>query len=621
MIASVVAVAWASSYFGAVGLAIARLRRRLAEEPSSCASAVLADTVLIRPCAGDEPGLADRLAASGGAGRVVFAVDSLVDCATPAALQAVDVLRHRGVDARLVETHALGPNHKADQLARTLRQLPGPPPRIIVVADSDVILGDRDVEELVGELVARGDAATWAPPIELGTTGLSAAVLNGSMHAFPLLAGIDPRGFVGKLFAVRAGPLGEIGGFEALVDCLGEDMELARRLRAKGFRTSPARTIARAQPRAASSRELFERFTRWALVIRGQRPALLASYPLLLAAGPLAMLLCAVGALSLEPFMLGAGLSALGLRSLLPVLTPSIVGSERAGFAAPLVGIVADAMLVLTTLRAVFTRSIVWRGRRLSVGWDGVLASEEPNEPGQHGFREAPDAAGLASQERLEAAGAPDGEGPVDARELGFDPLPLTREPFVHVSNRGLGRASRDPELGLFGFGEYVANANRDDTSSASDAPDGRGPGAQVECIEGGALPSLRIDPDQAPFPIEQARRVADGEDAVPRIVEVHPEGADFAEEGEPSEIVGIHHRVGVAAQNEGGEPERDERVPPRRVVRDDEHGPLCAGFAEGIEAKGEHAAEALVDAGAGVPREEGVEPPRLSSRNQGEPS
>lgn len=376
MIAGAAACVWAALYVGAVGTAVTRGVRRRARAIPSCDAAVLQrETVLLRPCSGDEPGLVDRLSISGGAGRVLLAIGSLADDAAPAALDAAEALRQRGVKADVAMTGAVGPNHKADQLARALKQLHRRP-RIVVVADSDVVLGDDDVRRLVGELEASGAAALWAPPVTRAhARTLAAAVLHGSMHAFPLLAGVDDEGFVGKLFAIRTDALEAAGGFEVLTDHLGEDMELGRRLRARGFETAPATLLATAAARATATRALLDRLTRWIVVIRAQRPHLLASYPLMIAAAPLAIVIAVLGHLTGDPWMFHAAMTVLAARSLVALLGPALVGRELSVLA-PLLALFADSMLLVAVFRALATRTIVWRGRRLHVGERGRLEAD-----------------------------------------------------------------------------------------------------------------------------------------------------------------------------------------------------------------------------------------------------
>ena len=165
-----------------------------------------------------------------------------------------------------------------------------------------------------------------------------------------------------------------MGGFGSLVGYLGEDVELARRLRARGDRVEVA-GVARTQPRGSGLRDALGRLSRWLLVVRGQRPALLATYPLLFfpavpaalvawsAGGALAHVACA---LFVAP-RLAIALWALpaGFRRGSPVV--AILG-----------GLVADGAIALAFCRALVTARTTWRGTMLRVGRGGVLREDAP---------------------------------------------------------------------------------------------------------------------------------------------------------------------------------------------------------------------------------------------------
>ncbi len=305
-----------------------------------------------------------------------FAVADRDDAAFPAAEAACAALRAAGSDAEVVLTGGDRglPNHKAAQLAFCLERA-GDSFDVLVCADGDVEL--EALEPLLAPL-RWGAAATWAPPVETGAAAsfgdrASHALLGGSLHAFPLLAGIDPRGLVGKLFAVRVEPLRRIGGFEALARYLGEDMELARRLLAAGERIEAVPLRARSLVAGRSLATVADRYHRWMLVIRAQRPHLLASYPLLFAPLP-GIVLAGLVAGSAEAILLGVcgrWLTALAARH--------VAHRRFAPFDAAVDALLADALLFAALVRALASRQLAWRGRRLSLARDGTLqVSREP---------------------------------------------------------------------------------------------------------------------------------------------------------------------------------------------------------------------------------------------------
>ncbi|MCK6506187.1 hypothetical protein L6R53_22885 [Myxococcota bacterium] len=330
--------------------------------------------LLLRPCAGDEPGLAARLSrppAGAWPLHTRFVLASADDPALPAATAAVAALHAAGQPADLHIVPPLGPNRKASQLHGGLQApLPTGAPTLVASVDSDVDLASVDLAPLLAPLVAPGGpAATWAPPVEVAprTVGdrASQAVLGGSLHAFPLLRGVDPTGLVGKCFAVRGDALAQAGGFLALVEHLGEDMELSRRLRGAGLRVAPVGLRVPSQVGGRTTGEVVARLARWLRVIRAQRPALLASYPLVLAPLPGQLLLAA---------LLGSpalALAAIGGRLLVALLA-------RRACALPLGGafldtLIADPLLLWAWRAALGSRTFRWRGVPLRIGAGGRL--------------------------------------------------------------------------------------------------------------------------------------------------------------------------------------------------------------------------------------------------------
>ena len=219
----------------------------------------------------------------------MFAVARADDPAHDVAQAVCDALRADGRDVAVRVTGASGANQKAAQLARVIA---AERCDVVVNLDSDVDCATVDLHALVAALGGDGAlGAVWAPVVEDGGVTLgdraSDALLAGSLHAFPLLAALDPRGLVGKVVALRREALDRVGGFDALTDYLGEDMELARRLRAAGYRTQAASFVAVSRAEGRTWGAAVVRYARWITVIRAQRPALLASYPALFFATPL----------------------------------------------------------------------------------------------------------------------------------------------------------------------------------------------------------------------------------------------------------------------------------------------------------------------------------------------
>jgi ceramide glucosyltransferase len=360
-------------------------RRRVALPPDVARHARV---LIVRPCAGHEPWLADTLRSLAEAKRSFslacrFAIADARDTALPAARAAAEALSAAGIDAGVILTGARGPNRKAEQLAAAIAEA-GESFDIVLVADSDVDLAGTDLDALVAPLVARPDlAAVWAPPVEAGRAATlgdraSAALLSASLHAFPILALLDKAGLVGKLFAVRRDALAAAGGFGALTSHLGEDMELARRLLAEGRRVEAAPIVARSRVAGRSWEQVAGRFARWITVIRAQRPALLASYPLLFFPTVPIVLLAALAAPAAPLFAATAALAALLARFAL-ALTATHASGRRASLARVATdALLADALLASAFLRALRSRTVVWRDVVLRIDRGGLLRLASP---------------------------------------------------------------------------------------------------------------------------------------------------------------------------------------------------------------------------------------------------
>lgn len=364
------------------------LGRRRATTPRGDAPAP--SVVVVRPCAGLEPHLRRSLESTIALHhdgppdqrrpyerlRVVFSTSTPDDPARPVLLDVAASLRARGMDVTVEVVAPRGPNLKASQLAGLLD---GADDDVALVIDSDVELEQLDVSRLLAPLCepASRTAAVWCPPIEREPDGLgdrmSAALLGGSLHAFALLGTLDPWGLVGKTFAVRLAAMREAGGFGGLVHHLGEDMELARRLRARGFGIAMADGVVASLASRRSVSQVLARYARWLMVIRAQRPLLLASYPLLLAATP-GLVLC--GSIGLASGVPGAGV-AVGLavvaRLVVAVVAAEIARRDPSPFAALRDAVLADLLLLAAFVRALGPARVRWRDRSLRLGTHGVL--------------------------------------------------------------------------------------------------------------------------------------------------------------------------------------------------------------------------------------------------------
>lgn len=618
-----VARAWVATYAMTALVAVARSGSRRSYDALVTPDEDLRRlAVLVRPLRGDEPGLEDRLAQTGGVDYAIFAVGDPSDTAAPAARRAAARLRERGIEASVIVTGASAPNDKADQLARVL-DLPRARARgLVVVADSDVELGDEAALMLLRSL--GGAHAVWAPPVERGRIvqwgdRISQAVLDASLHSFPLLAGIDGGGFVGKLFAVRRHALDAAGGFTKLTRSLGEDTELARRLRDAGCTLRVAPFVAHAVAEDRSVEHVVARFTRWLQVVRFQRPHLLLSYPLLIAAAPLLLFVLLLGVGLHERAFVDVAAAGLAVRMGIACSARVRAGLPVAPHRGLLDAFVGDVMLLVALAAACSTREITWRGRSLLMTREGLAPSgrkhahEQPfGGPAQPILPPVHDGREVARGLYVRAATGMGGERIVDAPELPLDAAPLGRDTTVDVALDLERFTERNPEVRALISAERVTQAYRHDGGALGHARDERSAGAQVEGPERRTLPTLGKDPERAARTIEDLRGMADTAGAVGGVFEVDSERAHATEERHTSEVRRIHHRVPVTREEELGRVERDEGVPPRRVIRDEENGLRGGRHTRPLEPAHEDPTESAANPRARVPGEPVVEPAAL---------
>lgn len=367
-------VAWAALLVALPVVALVRGRRaRRATWPPAL---LPARRLVVRPCAGASPWLADALWSTGGAvgltgASVWFTVDDPGDPAWPIASEVAMRLRAAGLDATAVVAAWPGTNRKAAQLVAAARSAldQGTEPRRleIAVADADVCLDGVDLDLLCAGLSDPGVGATWKAVVEnRGETpadAASSALLGASLHAFPLLGRLDGGGLVGKLFAFDAGRASAADALSAGLEVLGEDVALAAALRDRGLRVVQLAGAEVSVVRGRVPEAVLSRYTRWVHVVRSQRPGRLWCYPVLFL-GPWGLAIGGAAACISAPV---EGLAAIALAVLVRVFTGWVAVSLSGRTLAPsFVDLArADALLFRAWLGALRSSEVVWAGHRL----------------------------------------------------------------------------------------------------------------------------------------------------------------------------------------------------------------------------------------------------------------
>ena len=133
----------------------------------------------------------------------------------------------------------------------------------------------------------------------------------------------------------------------------------------RAYSTASGRTLAAAR----------DRYARWLLVVRSQRPALLASYPLLFFAAPLQVALGASCLTAHRSFALAVMLVAAGARMLVAAGARRAAGLSFSLRATALDSWLGDLVLCAAWLRALTLREVHWRRGVLRFDREGLLES------------------------------------------------------------------------------------------------------------------------------------------------------------------------------------------------------------------------------------------------------
>lgn len=375
-----IALVWAAIVLAAYSLALVRAanrnRARFEPEPGLLVH-------VLRPCAGEDPSLFENLVsiedAELGLDRAQVSVTLSVarpdDPAIPVLEDARAHLEAVGFGCRVCIVEPEGENQKVAQLAAILDE--DEVHDVAVNIDSDVDLDGLDMRPLLGAFTHKEVGATWMPAVETvaQTPGdkLSQAFLGASLHSFPVLAGLDPGTFVGKVFAVRHTAAHAIGGFAPLADYLGEDFELGRRMRALGWQTMAVAGKAHSTARGRTVESVVARYARWLAVVRFQRPMLLLTYPLVFCPTVFILALAAFAAIDSPILGLGAAGVAIAARTLITVGARGYSGTPSSLGAALVRMPSVDLLCARTWMRALSTRTVTWRGRTLRLDEGGRL--------------------------------------------------------------------------------------------------------------------------------------------------------------------------------------------------------------------------------------------------------
>lgn len=352
----------------------ARALRRFMARPRPAATPKPAVSVL-KPLCGSEPHLVENLRSfcrqDYPAPQIVFGVADATDPALAAVAETIDALPEEKRTV-VVDPTSHGRNLKVGNL---LNMLPHARGEILVIADSDVRVDGRYLDDVVAPLadpatglvtclyVGHPASGLWS---RLGAMGINHGFLPSALVARAI--GRDD-GCFGATMALRRDTLEKAGGLSPLKDVLADDWALGAMVRARGLRIALAARPVDIMVHEPDFGSLFAHEIRWGRTIAAvDRTSYMAS--VITQPVALALLAALVGAAS-WPFV-GVLMAACAVRLW------AIRAEERA-LVLPQAGLPAVALRELLSfvvfIVACCGRSVIWRGRRFVIRRDGTLES------------------------------------------------------------------------------------------------------------------------------------------------------------------------------------------------------------------------------------------------------
>ncbi|HEX8825154.1 MAG TPA: glycosyltransferase [Archangium sp.] len=279
-------------------------------------------------------------------------------------------------EVRWLRSDPSTPNRKVGHLLHALEALPRDG-RVVLVVDADVAVTGALVEGLAGP-VAAGAALSTAVPTPVGERGLAdravAGLLRRTHHSFRALhvMSAGAKAVCGKALGLSAGAAEELSG---LADHLGEDLELSKRLHARGLDVALCEVPALVPLSSSTWSTALARFTRWMQVLSSHRPALYPTVPLLFTpTWPLLLLSVLVG----SKWLAAAVVGLLGVRTLLSWRLAQLSTTPTTHLT-PVRHTTLDWLLGEALLLAAFLSSLVrpakvtWRGRTYALHAGGRM--------------------------------------------------------------------------------------------------------------------------------------------------------------------------------------------------------------------------------------------------------
>jgi len=373
-------IGWALAGLALLGAAYAVfavlcVRRFMAAEAN--VPAVHLPVTILKPLYRCEPGLFENLESFclqnyPGAVQIVFGVHDDADPAV-AVVQALQAKYPQLDTAMAVEVVSQGANAKVSNLISIMAVAKHD---TLVLADSDIAVQPHWLAQVTAALqrpgvgivtclytgeVVKGDNSLWS---KLAAMGTSYDFLPNVVVGTAL--GLASPCF-GSTIALRRKTLDDVGGFAAFADCLADDYEIGRAVRAMGHTLAmPALGVAHTAVEPTFM-DLFRHERRWRHTIHRIDPA--GNLGSIVTFGFAFAVLSAL-ALSFAPVSLAAMAATLSARLLLKHRIDGLFGTYAGPFwLLPLRDLLSFAVFV----QALFGETVHWRGARFDIAPSGAM--------------------------------------------------------------------------------------------------------------------------------------------------------------------------------------------------------------------------------------------------------
>lgn len=291
------------------------------------------------------------------------------------------VERHPDVFRLVLQRGAPGMNPKVNQLI-TLSQ--AAKHELVVISDSNTRVPEGYLRELAGHFEDEAVCCVTHPIVGCGERTLGALLDNvhlassigAAMIAAPAISGSYL--VVGKSMALRASTLRTLGGFEAFKDFLAEDYVIGRALMDRGLQIRVARLPVLNVATDKSVGDFWARYARWSVIHRTAVERSTYFAQALMNPAPLALL----GVL-LAPSQAAAVLFAAiaALKCVVDVATTRALRDGPLPAGTWLTVLLKDGLLFAAWVRGLFSRTVIWRGNRLTVAQGSRLISQSDTGP------------------------------------------------------------------------------------------------------------------------------------------------------------------------------------------------------------------------------------------------